>query len=40
LENKRGRKTNMTQTIKGDLILTEDTIIKSNLVVEGDIRGY
>jgi hypothetical protein len=30
----------MTQTIKGDLILTEDTIIKSNLVVEGDIRGY
>jgi hypothetical protein len=30
----------MTKTIKGDLILTEDTIIKSNLVVKGDIRGY
>ena len=27
-------------TIKGDLILTEDTIFNEDLKVEGDIKGY
>jgi len=30
----------MTKTIKGDLILTEDTTFYENLKVEGDIKGY
>jgi len=29
-----------TKTIKGNLILTKDTIFEGNLIVEGNIQGY